>query len=364
MILWLDDQGSISYEKFLKDVNSVHFKSNSPYAFFVNLVRKLLKENRVQSITELTEYLVTCNESFDILTSGTTSSRKRIVVNFQICIRHVKIDSKGVSKVWGMGYTSSTFASTQVFFQALMNKEKIVYLPSFTFGQLSSVINEQSVTNLSCTPTFLGMLMMNMKMQCSSLRQVTTGGEKLTEPISRAMQQVFPNVKYRNIYATSETGSLLASETDIFEIPPRLKNYIKIVNSEIWVHRHLLNQIDLIEKGLWYNTNDKVELIDDRRFKIISRSNGYINTGGYRVSPQRVEAAFYQLDGIIDVHIYGKKNSILGAVICAEVIGKKLPMIQIKKELSNHLDKHEIPVSIIYVDSFTRLNNGKKVLMI
>ncbi|SNS71314.1 O-succinylbenzoic acid--CoA ligase [Ekhidna lutea] len=44
-----------------------------------------------------------------------------------------------------------------------------------------------------------------------------------------------------------------------------------------------------ITGGNWLNTNDLIELIDDRSFKWIGRKDFIINTGGIKVNPEQVE---------------------------------------------------------------------------
>ena len=111
-------------------------------------------------------------------------------------------------------------------------------------------------------------------------------------------------------------------------------------------------------------TNDIVEWIDHSQFRFVSRSNGYLNTGGYRISPSEIEETLLKINNIIDVHVYGKPNSLLGTIVCADVIGKNIDSKNIKKEMMKITDKQKIPQVIRVVESFEHVSNGKKRLMI
>ena len=128
------------------------------------------------------------------------------------------------------------------------------------------------------------------------------------------------------------------------------------------VHASLLNSIKINEE--WYNTNDLVEWVNTSEFKIISRSNGYLNTGGYRISPAEIEEIILKIPNVQDVHVYGKPNSILGTIICADVIGENLESKKIKLDLVKLMEKYKIPQVIRIVENFEYISNGKKKLMI
>ena len=70
------------------------------------------------------------------------------------------------------------------------------------------------------------------------------------------------------------------------------------------------------------------------------------------------------INGVVDVHVYGKPNSLLGTIICADIIGDEIIVKRIKKELMKLTEKHKVPQIIRVVNSFEYVSNGKKKLMI
>ena len=117
-----------------------------------------------------------------------------------------------------MGYPHGSFASTQVFFQSLMNKETIYYVFGIDFKTSDQIFSEYKITNLSCTPTFLSMLLINLKKEYPSVLKITTGGEKMKNSLINSFKKIFSSAEYINIYASTETGSLLYSTTPLSKV--------------------------------------------------------------------------------------------------------------------------------------------------
>ena len=154
------------------------------------------------------------------------------------------------------------------------------------------------------------------------------------------------------------------SKSEYFSIPEKYASLLKIEDETLRVHKSLLNEVDKISDD-WYNTNDLVELVDENQFKFVSRSNGYLNTGGFRVSPLQIEEKIMEIEGVKDVHVYGKPNSLLGSIICADIIGEGVSSKIIKSELMNRsIEKQMIPQIIRIVELFEHVSNGKKKIMI
>lgn len=366
MIFWIEENIEISYDQLIYDLNGVNsFSKLRGYTYFLSLLKDLCKGSSIFNVDDLISYLEKNKDqlTFHIHTSGTTSVPKSIEVMMSNCIRHVKINKKN-SSIWGMGYPCGSFASTQVFFQSLVNKEKIIYLFGIDFKSADSLFSRYKFTNLCCTPTFLSMLLINLKHTYPSVKKITTGGEKIKDNLIKSLKKVFIYAEYINIYASTETGSLLRSTSEYFSIPDKYIDQIKVEDGTLRVHRSLLN--DAVEvKHDWLDTNDLVEFINEKEFKFISRTNGYLNTGGFRISPSEIEDNLLSIEGVVDAHVYGKPNSLLGTIICADIVGENVTVKFIKSEITKkYEEKHKIPRVIRLVNSFEHISNGKKKIMI
>jgi acyl-coenzyme A synthetase/AMP-(fatty) acid ligase len=172
---------------------------------------------------------------------------------------------------------------------------------------------------------------------------------------------MFPNAKIRNIYASTEAGSLFASDGEYFTIPDRYREKIKIQNNEIIIHHLMLGESDnysLIED--WYHSGDMVEIIETDpyvKFRFKSRKNQMINVGGYKVNPEEVEEALLKISNIKAVRVYGKASRVLGNILCADIISDKLSEKEIRQSLD--LQSFKIPRIINFKDKIDLTRSGK-----
>ena len=114
----------------------------------------------------------------------------------------------------------------------------------------------------------------------------------------------------------------------------------------------------------YYCTGDIVEWVDSEKgiFRFKSRKNELINVGGYKVNPSEVEESILQIPDVLQAVVFGKKNSVLGNILCAElklIPGSQLTEISIRSYLSNVLQDFKIPRRIRFVESFSLTRTGK-----
>ena len=119
-------------------------------------------------------------------------------------------------------------------------------------------------------------------------------------------------------------------------------------------------------KSEWYQTGDLVEYIDENKvnFKIVSRKNDLINSGGYMINLTEVEEVIMQIDGISDARVYSRNNAVIGNIILCEIellTNIILSEEDINTQLKNRLQTHKIPRIIKIVESIKKTNTGKKI---
>ncbi|MEG1543985.1 MAG: AMP-binding protein, partial [Tannerellaceae bacterium] len=265
--------------------------------------------------------------------------------------------------IWGFAYNPTHMAGLQVFFQAFLNGNTLIRLFGQNKESILSLINRYKISHLSATPTFYRLLL-PADQKLVSVKRITSGGEKFDDHACKQLSAIFPNAKITNVYASTEAGTLFATQGDIFSIKEEMKHLIKIENNLLYLHRSLMGESTAIElDGEWYNTGDLIEIISEFpfKFKFVSRQNEMINVGGYKVNPTEVEQAIRELSAVQDVFVYGKKNSVLGNVICSEVISSSslLSEVYIREYLKTHLQEFKIPRIIKFVNSITTTRTGK-----
>lgn len=297
-----------------------------------------------------------------LYSSGTTGNPKKIVHNFSSLTRNIKIDSKFKDKIWGFAYNPTHMAGIQVFLQAIMNGSSIIRL----FGLSPTVIKQQiyqsKITHFSSTPTFLQMLL-PIEKKIKSVERITTGGEKYNEGLTKKIKEAFPNAKITNVYASTEAGALFATDNENFVVNKDIQNLVKIKEGELYLHKSLLakGDIDCIES--WYPTGDIVNVLVEKplTFKFERRKSSIINVGGYNVNPHEVEDVILKIDGVKQVRVFAKTNSLVGNIICAEVvsINEEINEQTIRKFLNNKLQEFKIPRIIKITDNISVTRTGK-----
>ena len=352
---FIDKDFKVTYDDLLNHINC-NLEFNSIYGDILSIINKITKSNKFTNIDEMLNYIANSNNTtLEIKTSGTTAKPKTIQQNFKNVIRYVK--KTGADDIWAFAYNPNHFAGLQVLFQALINKNTIIFIFNKDFSDMPNILEVNNVTHLSCTPTFMKMLIPHMY-RINSLKSVSFGGERLSQKLVRDVQDILPDVKIRNIYASSEAGSVLASDGEGFYIPDRYKNFVKIIDNELCIHKTLLGNFDL--SGDWYHTGDIVKHVSSKKFVFDTRESEIINIGGYRVSPSKIENFISKLTGVKDVIVYSRKNSLLGNIMIADVVCEtNQASIKSKIKNTNQLLDYEKPLQIKFVDSLELTNTGK-----
>ena len=311
------------------------------------------------------QLIIASKSKITIYTSGTTGLPKKVVHTVGSFTREVKTGSNFESSIWGLAFNPTHMAGLQVFFQALFNNNTLVDLFNIDSKTVNESILEHKISHISATPTFYRLL--NSKdIIFNDVVSVTLGGEKSEDNLYNIVKRMFPFAKVKNIYASTEAGSLLCSDGEFFYIPERLKDKIVIKENVLYINESLLGKMSdlLIDKG-WYCSGDIIEWKHDsvNYFKLIGKSNEMINVGGYKVNPHEVETELRSIDGIDNAFVFGKANSVLGNLICAEIVlekGIEIEETKIKDILKNKLQQFKIPRKIFFVDKLN-LNRTVKI---
>lgn len=398
-----------TYEQFLIDLlnmksyySYVYVKENQPYRVFLSIIHSLvhdypielldgdfskkeleelevreshLEEKRVkklanfQIIEEVIEKINNTKEwKLTLYTSGTTGRPKKVEHTFETLTRNVKRHSKFDNDIWAFAYNPTHMAGLQVFFQAFLNKNLLIYVFGQSMSEIPKLLIENHVTNISATSTFYRNLMPYLQgNEYATVKRVTFGGEKYDVSIGEKLRNFFPNAKMTNIYASTEIGSLFTARGDIFEINSEQQKFVKITEeNELCIHYLLLGQsstIPLIDG--WFHTGDLVEMVDEVHFRFLSRQSELINVGGYKVNPLEVENLLVHLPGVVDVIAKSKKNSVTGEILIIDVVknntvdGQELKK-EIKQYAAAHLQEWKVPRIIKFVDEIPRTRTGKK----
>lgn len=253
-----------------------------------------------------------------------------------------------------------------MFFQAFLNLNPIIRLFQLPPDLVINEIKIYKVSHISATPTFYRMLS-GQKGSIKSVVRLTSGGEKFDKKILLYLLKIFPTAKVTNVYASTEAGTLFASEGNEFLIKSEIKDFVKVEHNELFIHKEILGKSStLVLNGDWYAAGDLIEIVDDnpQKFRFITRKNEMINVGGFKVNPLEVEDELSIIEGVKDANVYSKKNAHLGNIVCCDVVREEnssnmISEKDIRIKLKATLQEFKIPRLIKFVDKFNQTRTGK-----
>jgi len=399
-VFLIDNEKVYTYSDLLNSLNSSSkyyqlYKTADIYAYFVNLIQALIAnkplvlldsdlnhseidgvdeslvnvaDDMKHPVYENMEDVVTAlqhsTSEITIFTSGTTGQPKKVVHTVSTLTRSVRIGDKYKGQIWAYAYNPTHMAGLQVFFQTFENLNTLINVFNKQRSEVYKLIDKYQVTHISATPTFYRLLLPYEKPYNSVVR-VTLGGEKSDQQLYDNIVKIFPLSKINNVYASTEAGSLFATKGDCFQIPEKIRNMFAVVDDELLIHKSLLGRSDSFKfEGDYYHSGDLIEWVDKEQglFRFKSRKNELINVGGYKVNPGEVENVLLAIEGVKQVLVYGKANSVLGNVLCADIQldeGSTLTNVDIKKSLASQLQDFKIPRRIKFVEEFELTRTGK-----
>lgn len=308
-------------------------------------------------------------------TSGSSGTPKQIWHSMSTLTQGIRCSARHRSSVWGLTYPLDHLAGMQVLFQSLLNANQLVHLYRATHSDVHDAIDSFSISHLSCTPTFLRMLLADSCVH-PSVERLTSGGERLDSNSLQSVSRMFPNARLTNIYASTEVGALLVSHDDGFVIPDVLARKVRIVEGELWLHESLKveKQLDVNEasrivddndKSAFWPTGDQVEVISQSPWKIrfLSRCHEGFNVAGFRVDPVRLEAIARKHPAVADARFFGIPNSITEHLVACELVaahGSVPPeSAQWLAWLRPQVDRHELPRIVRWVEKIDTTDSGK-----
>ena len=186
--------------------------------------------------------------------------------------------------------------------------------------------------------------------------------EKLKSQISRELSTINhqPSTNIYETYGMSETLSHIALK----QISPIQEEYFTVLNDvEISVDER--NCLKIFAPKLnpeILQTNDIVDLLNEKQFKFLGRFDNVINSGGVKIFAE-------ELENLVKKHIdrdlvfLGKPDETLGEklILVIEDASTPLSMTEIKSQISNlkFPSKFHIPKEILFLEKFPRAENGK-----
>tara|TARA_B100001093_G_C26816681_1_gene1010049 strand:+ start:1140 stop:2213 length:1074 start_codon:yes stop_codon:yes gene_type:complete len=356
-MIWLvSDNIVITYEELIELVNNA--KVNNFFCSFIadivsnkdiDLSSYVLNtdNNNIKDLKDLKERFLNTKSKIIMKTSGTTGEPK--VTKHKVADLLDNTRESLTPKVWLFTYNKYHMGGIQVLLQAFRNGSMIVDAYKKDRKNILNSILKYQVTNISATPTFYRMLLPIDK-KYHSVNRVTLGGERVDGNTIGFIKMMFPSAKINNIYATTETGAVLFSKDDRFRI-----------NDKVLIKDGILHII-MQDKAV-HCTGDMVEVHEDGYFLFSGRNSSIINVGGNNVNPYEIEDVLKEHPFVKEAVVYGKKNRLLGNVLCCDIVLLQgLTQQDIKKYLEKNIEEgYKIP-RIIKIKNSIKISETNKAI--
>ena len=382
-----------NYSDFIRDVNAIQFvpkiySADDQYMLVATLAAALccdqdialsqssqpdqeetysawvsVQPNLQQS--KLWDCIATSKSKVGVFTSGTTGRAKLIQHHMETLARSVRNTPHHQNDIWGLTYHPASFAGLQVVLQAICNSNPLIRLTGLQTSAVHVEIRREGITHISATPTWLR-LMCSDGVVHNHVSNITTGGEIADRTLIDQARTWFPNATFRNIYASTESGSVLLSDGDLFRVPDNIADKVRVEDGILAIHRSLLAEsIRGHDPNEFFLTGDCVDVVSEvpLTIRFTARRNDWINVGGYKVNPHEIERMLVSMDGISDARVYGRKNSVTGNIVCCEIVrasGEAITPVDIRRRLEKMVASYMVPRIFEFVDAIGKSPSGKK----
>jgi O-succinylbenzoic acid--CoA ligase len=191
---------------------------------------------------------------------------------------------------------------------------------------------------------------------------IIVGGAAVNKPLKDKIKQL--EVPIYSTYGMTETVSHIAIKKLNDNNSKEGFQVLEGVNIGI-DDRNCLNITAEASNNQLIQTNDIVEIINEKEFKLIGRFDNIINSGGVKIQLEKVEKIIeneVRLLGSKRYFAYGIPNEKLGQKLVLVIEGEE--MDSAIKELffqnvKSLLAKYEIPKQIYYIERFIETQTGK-----
>lgn len=322
-------------------------------------------------------------------TSGTTGKSKGVVLSHENIFKRVEIAQQAfdlTSKdvvLWILPMAYHFLASILVFIQS---GAKIVLCENILANTLINTINQYQVSVLYASPMHYRLLAADTSdKQMRSLRSVISTSSALPEKIALDFKHRF-GISVTQAYGIIEAGIPLIdrqdAETEInsvgypvtgFEVAILDSEYKPVTKGSIGrlairgegMFDAYLNPWQTIEQVLqngWFFTGDLARRDEHGRYFVCGREKTMINVSGNKVFPEEVESVINRYPDISDSRVFGQQHSIMGEIVCAEVVvkqGKRLIVEDLLTFCRAELMTFKIPQRIQQIERVRYTKTGK-----
>jgi len=309
-----------------------------------------------------------------LFTSGSSGEPKAAVHDFSKLLDKFKTKRKSLRTLNFLLFDH--WGGLNTMFHTLANGGMVIAVIDRKPDAICKLVEKYKIELLPVSPTFLNLLILSgayQRWNLSSMKVISYGAEPMPESTLYRLNQLFPKVKLQQTYGLIELGVLRSKSKSNESLwvkvggegyETRIVDGILQIKAKSAMLGYLNAPSPFTEDG-WFITDDEV-LQNGDYIKILGRKSEMINVGGEKVYPAEVESVIQEMDNVAEVTVYGKKNPIIGNIVCAKVRLEKNEDIniftsRIKKYCREKLKNYKVPIKVIIVDKKQHSNRFKKI---
>jgi acyl-coenzyme A synthetase/AMP-(fatty) acid ligase len=317
-------------------------------------------------------------------TSGTTGLPKLVVHTLSSLSGAIAGGRPASPARWSTFYDIRRYGGMQIFLRSLLGGGSLVLSSAQeSTGDFLIRAGANGVTHISGTPSHWRRALMSPSAHRIAPRYVRLSGEIADQSILDHLRAVYPEARIAHAFASTEAGVAFDVGDGLAGFPSSLVGprdagvEMKVEDGSLRIRsaRTATRYLGCPGQAVadadgFVDTRDMVDLRGDRYY-FVGRRDGIINVGGLKVHPEEVEAVINGHPHVRMSRVRGRKNSIMGALIVADVVLKAEPdsasgpvaeiehrILQLCRET---LPRHKIPAAINVVPALAVSATGKLV---
>ena len=342
-------------------------KSNSDYEFYIKASRAniIIENNKVKILDNtskphplIIELRKRKHPGLIFFSTGTTGDPKAILHDVTLLFERFKTPRIAYKTINFLMFDHMGGVNTLL--HTLFNGGTVITPHDRAVDSILDLCKKNNVELLPATPTFLRMLLLSgsvPKKIPKSLKVISYGTELMDQSTLNQLCDLLPDIDFKQTYGLSEFCVLRIknrSRKDLFIKIGGEGVDIKIENKKLFIRSRLcmlgyLNAESPFDKDGWYDTKDIVEEDENGFLKIIGRDSDIVNVGGLKFMKSEVENVILTYEGVAQIKIITKNNSITGQHIEAIIepkLNTDIDLNDLKKFLKTNLSSHMRPLKI------------------
>ncbi len=336
--------------------------------------------------------------AYVIFTSGTTGRPKGVLVEHRAIVRLVRntnyLALDASTRFLQTGALSFD-ASTLEIWGPLLNGGALAKPPEMALldvAEMKRLVRVHGITTLWLTTGLFNQFVDADMELFRGLRDVLTGGEKISDPHARRLLAIFPGLRLVNCYGPTENTTFSTTHRVDPEDPRETPIGAPIANSGAWIlgpgdelcgvgvpgeicvsgdglARGYLKDPELTERRFvphpfepgerLYRTGDRGRWRADGVIEFLGRLDEQVKVRGYRIEPGEIEARLLEDATVKNAIVIARDAAGGGRELVAYVTGKEAVVDAVRDRLKSILPEYMIPAHIVRLDRLPLTSNGK-----